>query len=924
MSTPLRPRTSLRRNSSLQSAVSSSSLDSIYSSSKPTIQSQENSQLKPSSFLLLPPPSQSSKSKVDKRKKRERTSSTSTLTPSLSHGSSKRDRPESRPVGVPRPPTATKSKRKRDSGNHSTSSPSSSVTLSATPLFTPNVDPRIEQSLATTPWSLIDPENHFLLSSSRLFQLSHLELGEITRQQNQGRDPKYGEVKKQRGSSINAQGNKKKVREVLDRLERERLERLGVETTDKKGKGKELPEPSWARDRDGIEWETSILKKLSSRLSSSKSEDFIPLAWANDLETKVKKASLGSLECWVLGKEFPCKRVVLVGWILEKEWRESDGRRMWIYTIDDGTGLVQVICPIDDNNNHYDSRNLTNPQSIKPTLDPKLLIPKFCLPSASHPSSSSAEFKLKRSYSHLEDTSTSNNTTFSPQTLVRVVGSITPPSNIYQTELRVTAERMESVSPNQEIQHHSIVNKLWNEVYSKEVDVRGMLERIEREEKELKRQRELEPDTSSASTSSYGDLSSSSASSTSDPIRKYRPTRPSKLSSDDITLTNFVIYIRHHLVKHHVQPSSSSSSPSLFTPPPSSQSSLHCPPPPSSSQDLNRQREEWCVPFDIDSLRSSNKHLELFARRLSLERDRKEREKKKRQRKRQKMDGDFTLLDCSNADKEREGVWISGKKRVEGGIVEKRGREKVGTMGSSKLVSMMLPPPSVNATITRSVKREVEEEFEEELERELVGKKLDKEIKRCWEDAIRLMRKNGMLVEYVPNEGEEEEEEIKSAELNWVENDRGRRSLPDEPRSTRHGINYTRYDSGVTPGRSASTSNVSDSRDEDTPRASRLSHNSLPLASTSTDSRQRFQLVTPVSLAPLILEHLQDLSHSNYASSSSRSSRRSITELDVRLSLYRDDRWSAVAKYGEVVRRSLELLEEWGEIVQKGEGYKLA
>jgi hypothetical protein len=40
--------------------------------------------------------------------------------------------------------------------------------------------------------------------------------------------------------------------------------------------------------------------------------------------------------------------------------------------------------------------------------------------------------------------------------------------------------------------------------------------------------------------------------------------------------------------------------------------------------------------------------------------------------------------------------------------------------------------------------------------------------------------------------------------------------------------------------------------------------------------------------------------------------------------LYRDDRWSAVAKYGEVVRRSLEVLENRGEIVAKGEGYRLA
>ncbi|GAA5996241.1 hypothetical protein JCM5350_007001 [Sporobolomyces pararoseus] len=953
MSTPLRPRTSVRRNSSFQSAVSStSSLDSLYPSSKTTSQLQENSQLKPSSFSLLPPPSQSSKSKVERRKKRETTLST----PSLSHGdTSKRARPEPRPVGVPRPPTATKSKRKRESGNHSTfeqsslslpspsSSSSSSVTLSATPSFTADtLDPQILQSLATTPWSLIDPINHFFLSSSRLFQLSHLELGQTTveRRKDLKKDEndkiflKYGQVLNEKGKCV-SNGNAREVKEVLDRLERERSERLGL----RKGKGKEVSpgdEPSWARDREGIEWEIPILKKLSSRLSTSKTEEFIPLVWANDLETRIKRASLGSLECWILGKEFPCRKVVLVGWILAREEqfvKETDTKLGWSYLIDDGTGLVEVFCPVNnDNTNRYDPRILTNPHSIKPELEPKLLIEEFYLSTASK----SSEFKLKRSYSHLEETSASDSTVFSEQTLVRIVGSITPPQNWYDSKLRITAERIEPVSPDREINHHSTVNKLWNEVYSREVDVRGMLEKIEREEKELKRQRELEEQESlSVCSSTYGDLSSTSASSTSDPVRKYRPTRPAKLSSDDITLTNFIIYIRHHLVKHHIQSSSSSS---LFTPPPSSQSSLNCPPLPtsSSSEDPNRQRDEWCLPFDIDSLRSSSKHLELFARRLSLERDRKEREKKKRQRKRQKMNGDFTLLDSSNFEREgeRESVWISGKKSQEGGIVEKRVREKIGSIGTSKLVkTMMLPPPSANTSSTRSVKRERdnEEEDAEEFERELVGKRLDKEIKRCWEDAIRLMRKNGMIVEYVSNSCEGQQEEEKEEELNLVENnDRRSRTLPDEPRSTRHGINYTRNDSRSTPLQStcSATRRSKDSKEDSTPRASRTSQNSsLPLASTfTTTSRQQFQLVTAVSLAPLVLEHIRDISDSNYASSYlySRSSRPSIKELDVRLALYRDDRWSAVAKYGEVVKRSLELLEEWGEIVETGEGFRLA
>lgn len=187
--------------------------------------------------------------------------------------------------------------------------------------------------------------------------------------------------------------------------------------------------------------------------------------------------------------------------------------------VDDGTGLVEVFCPENnDNTNRYGPRNLTNPHSIKPELEPKLFIRESYLSTASK----SSEFKLKRSYSHLEETSASNSTVFSEQTLVRVVGSITPPENWYDSKLRITAEWIEPVSPNQEIKHHSTVNKLWNEVYSKEVDVRGMLEKIEREEKELKRQKELEEQESlSVCSSTYGDLSSStSASSTSDPVSR--------------------------------------------------------------------------------------------------------------------------------------------------------------------------------------------------------------------------------------------------------------------------------------------------------------------------------------------------------------------------------------------------------------------
>ncbi|GAA5887429.1 hypothetical protein JCM16303_004280 [Sporobolomyces ruberrimus] len=926
MSTPTRPTDRLRTTSSRPTVSSPNTLDASFSSSKP---SREASQSKPTSFNLLPPPSQ--RATVEKKKRKPSSNSTSTsisLSPAATQPT-KRVRPTPRPPGVPRPPTARRSRKSgtetalEDSRSTSHRQPSiqstaprpttssdtwqsqrpegirlslpSRETSPFRPLSrsrprsshppTPTPSPRktsrrVLTALSTTPWDVIDPSNQYLLSSSRLFQLSHLELGEITRQQNQGKEPKYGEVKGSRDVT-----KKKRAREILDRLERERRERVGegIKGKERAREGQEVP--TWAKTRDGIEWETSLLKNLATRLSStSGGQEFVPLVWASDLEQqKVRKASLGNLECWILGQEFPCKRVVVVGWVLEREWRETNGRKWWIYTIDDGTALVQVICPIEEGTA---TRNPHSRTSIEPILDPRLRIPNSLLSTASQPSTSQSPPRSSK-YSVLEPTTPTHRTTFPVQTLVRVVGSITSP-DFYQSELRITADRIESASPREEIEHHLVVGKLWDEVYSKEVDVKEILDRIEREEKD-----KAEADTSLASSSPGSEYGGGELSSCSGTTPRYRPTRPSKLSSDDITLTNFVIYIRHHVVRTYVQTGASSS---LSLPPPSSQGSL---PPTPSPGDEEPNREEWCLPFEIAELRK-NKHLELFAKRLGIEKDRKERENRERQRTKLEREGDLSLLESTNSQEggEKGSVWIA--KEARGGGTVKVGKNRV-EMGSSKLVEM-LPPPSTASRRTRS--QGVAAQDNDQGEQELEGRRLEKEIKRCWEDAIRMMRKNGMIVEYVPNDEEDE------VEVEWSRS-RHEATLPDEP---------TRSDN--TPRRSR----TSDSREDDTPRASSKTSTSFP--SLAPTQPQRFQLVTPVSLAPLILEHLRIISHSFYSSSgsssSSSSARRSITELDVRLALYRDDRWSAVAKYGEVVRRSLQVLENWGEIVPKGEGYRLA
>jgi len=293
--------------------LTSSQLTQSFESTKQQSQSSQSKQ--PSTFSLLPPPSQ------------PRSSSSSS---SLSRSST--PKPSPRPPGVPRLPTSSRSQKSLPP-DHSTCPPS------------------LLHSLSSTPWSTLDPQNTYLLNSSRLFQLSTIELGEITNQQNKGKKPKYGQ-----GSKL-----------ILDRLERERKERPGVQKVEKKREEEDLP--SWAKDERG-EVESQLIRRLGKRLARLPSttnstttttdgegkgigEDFIPLLWASDLNppstststststTRTKQGvrkvtgrngeDVGALnDVWIVGKEFPCKRVVVVGWVLEKEWKDREGG--WLYT----------------------------------------------------------------------------------------------------------------------------------------------------------------------------------------------------------------------------------------------------------------------------------------------------------------------------------------------------------------------------------------------------------------------------------------------------------------------------------------------------------------------------------------------------------------------------------------------------------------
>lgn len=445
---------------------------------------------------------------------------------------------------------------------------------------------------------------------------------------------------------------------------------------------------------------------------------------------------------------------------------------------------------------------------------------------------------------------------------------------------------------------------------------------------------------------------------------RYRPTRPSKLLAQDLTLDNFMIYIRHHILKTYITTTSS-------LPPPSSQSSNSY----SFESDESIMKEEICSPFSLEDLKS-HKHLSLFAKRMSLEWIERDRDKKleSKKKKARTSKGDLSLfLDSTNSQEEEDerkkrgrGVWV-GEEREDvnkGAAILKRDRKKV-EVGSSRLLPTttretrtsrlkMLPPPMSSSSAKSSSERDQRVKVREDLKRleEEVGEgRLEKEMERCWEEAVRGLRKNGMIVEFIDQtrmikdedeeddghryeeqlvKREEEEEdgidEQQKRQLEKLLRTLGAESLPDEPS---HGESIEEEREGEN-NKTPTTKRVgtkykkkkvgeSSSSKDDTPRASSKSTSSSSTNTSSSTPTPKYQLVTPISLVPLIISQIQELTRYRRSSES-----QNVTELEIRLAMYKDSRWTAVAEYGEVVTRALECAEKWGLIEGSGRGWRMA
>jgi len=386
-------------------------------------------------------------------------------------------------------------------------------------------------------------------------------------------------------------------------------------------------------------------------------------------------------------------------------------------------------------------------------------------------------------------------------------------------------------------------------------------------------------------------------------------------------------------------------------------------------------KEEICSPFSLEDLRS-HKHLSLFAKRMSLEWIERDRDKKleSKKKKARTSKSDLSLfLDSTNSQEEDErkkrgrGVWVGDEREDinKGAAILKRDRKKV-EVGSSRLLPTttretrtsrlrMLPPPMSSSSAKSSSERDQRVKVREDLKRleEEVGEgRLEKEMERCWEEAVRGLRKNGMIVEFIDQtptikdedqeeeddhryeeqrvKREEEEEdgidEQQKRQLEKVLRMLGVESLPDEPsygesieeeregennktpRTKRFGTKYEKKKVGE-----------SSSSKDDTPRASSKSTSSTTTNTSSSTPTPKYQLVTPISLVPLIISQIQELTRYRRSSES-----QNVTELEIRLAMYKDSRWTAVAEYGEVVTRALEGAERWGLIEGSGRGWRMA
>lgn len=193
-------------------------------------------------------------------------------------------------------------------------------------------------ALRTTDFPALDPDSTYGLQTSILFQIEHVTLGPLTYEQGGRRVPGVKGLAGAR-AGIGARGLPPPPPPPPLRAVPPRSQTL-------------LPVvPSWAKTADGREWQDDLLRRLGARLvanrdaatvlpttltttvASSSAAALVPLVFVADVH-RLELARLGSAggtECYLLGRgrEYPCRTVVVQGWVLDREYSEKDNAHVY-------------------------------------------------------------------------------------------------------------------------------------------------------------------------------------------------------------------------------------------------------------------------------------------------------------------------------------------------------------------------------------------------------------------------------------------------------------------------------------------------------------------------------------------------------------------------------------------------------------------
>ncbi|SGZ28416.1 BQ5605_C027g10332 [Microbotryum silenes-dioicae] len=263
--------------------------------------------------------------------------------------------------------------------------------------------------------------------------------------------------------------------------------------------------PSWIDDRVNVD-------KLKRRIEEK--EHFVANVKVKDVVDEMSVQGMSELlvegvEMCILGKEFPLKRVVVVGTIVGDDWKNEK----LVYYVDDGTGVVACVCTTQEGP------------------------PQIALPRETHQEYLASPIKQVRKRKLLDALPEDEiDATFEVGTLVRVLARVEKASLAYAGRRYLSVIKMESLKdPNAFITHQLLVHELHEHVYSRPFNLALRFEEIHQTDLSL------------------ADTTSDALSTPPSTPKKYRLPRASKLLPEDLTSSTFAHYIKFHLKRHFVE-----------------------------------------------------------------------------------------------------------------------------------------------------------------------------------------------------------------------------------------------------------------------------------------------------------------------------------------------------------------------------------